>query len=283
MNYEMNSAASRHALRGYELIEEKDAVLPLSDREVFFNFSVYESIKVKEGIPLFFEDHVERLFESAARLEMAHSFEEGPLKAAVRRLLQADEVTQATLRIQLIGGGHPRLFGFLQSLPVYPTAYYQQGVSVLSYQGERIEPEVKSNCLLLNYIALREARKRGAFESVLVNRFGQVMEGTRSNIFGLREGKLCTPLSGVLAGVTRKHILSAAALMGLEIVDEAPDLNALKRGVYEEFFISSTSMGALPVSMVDEAGMANSFPVAAQLHAFVCSREQEYIHRETSQ
>ena len=109
----------RHAVRNYSIIDEQQAVLPLTSREVFFNFSVYESLKVISGRLLFFEDHVNRLFESARRLRIVHSFDAQLMHEALLELLKVDEVTDATVRIQLVGGEEPLLFMFLQALPLY--------------------------------------------------------------------------------------------------------------------------------------------------------------------
>ncbi len=274
----MNSTdQNRHALKGYELIPESEAVLPLSIREVFFNFSVYESIKVSEGIPLFLQDHIDRLFTSAVELGMPHHFDGALLTDAVYRLIFTDGLEEASLRIQLVGGDHPYLFVFSQQLPTYTDDQYAEGVRVISYHGERIEPEVKSNCLLLNYLALREANSRGAFEAVLVDRYGMAIEGTRSNVFGIRDDTLYTPGSGVLAGVTRKHILEAAEGLGMAIAFTETSLQELTEGFFDEFFISSTSMGAMPVSMIDDTVLGSSFPNTERLHAAFKEIEYSYI------
>lgn len=273
----MNDTTSRHAVCGYEIIDESEAKLPLSIREVFFNFSVYESIKVLEGVPVFIEEHIERLFESAARLRMDHAYESDRLIEAVMRLISLDRLDTASLRVQMVGGDHPYLFVFSQELPQYPLEYYRDGIAMLSYSGERIEPEVKSNALLLNYLALRKAREHGAFEALLIDRDTMATEGTRSNVFGIRNKTIFTPGTGVLAGVTRKHLLSCARDMGFQICFCHTSLHEVKSGFFDEYFISSTSMGALPVREVDGMVIGGSFPETNRLHEAVCSVEQDYI------
>jgi len=137
----------KHAVRDLSVIPLKDAVLPVSVREVFFNFSVYESIKVIDGIPVFLKDHLERLLGSAARLDISHSFSPEDISRMIFLLIMTDSVTAATFRVQLIGGLVPMLFIFPQELPLYSDKYYSEGVSVITYEGERIIPEVKSNSL----------------------------------------------------------------------------------------------------------------------------------------
>ena len=267
----------RHAVRNLSVIPLKDAVLPVSVREVFFNFSVYESIKVIEGIPVFLKDHLERLLESAERLEIFHSFSPEDISRMIFLLIAKDSVTEAACRVQLIGGKDPVLFVFSQELPVYPDSLYTGGASAITYAGERIIPEVKSNALLLNYLAQREAEKRHALEALFVNRNGSVVEGTKSNFFAVSGNRLITPGSGVLAGVTRKYILQSAEKMGMEIVYEDPSLNEILKLQYDELFISSTSMGAMPLSRIDNVLLRKDFKKCRELHSCVRKLENDYV------
>ncbi len=274
-----DASGMRHALRGYDIIEEEEARLPLSIREVFFNFSVYESIKVIGGVPIFLADHIERLLESARRLELAHPYKEQLLTEAIGELIRQDHLVDTSLRVQLVGGDHPYLYVFSQNLPTYPESYYHKGVGVISYHGERVEPEVKSNALLLNYLAIRRARSEGAFEAVFIDHHGMAVEGTRSNVFGIRGDTLFTPGTGVLSGVTRKYILQVAREMGMVISYSHTSLHEVLSGFFDEYFISSTSMGALPVRSFDKRVIGTDFPKTRALHTAV--RSIENLYRET--
>lgn len=265
------------AVRNLDIISLHDAVLPISNKEVFFNFSVYESIKIRDGAAVFLEDHLERLFESAARLEIAHSLSQADVAGMTSRLLAADHISHASLRVQLIGGDEPTLFLFPQQLPRYSDSMYREGVSVIAYRGERIMPEVKSNSLLLNYLAQREAGRHHALEALLITSGGLAVEGSRSNFFAVEGNRLITPGSGVLAGVTRKYILESAGKIGLDIAFEAPRVEDLYSGRFDELFISSTSMGAMPVSQVDDCTFPHVFPITHTLHKMVGDLEEAYV------
>jgi len=267
----------RHAVRNLSVIPLKDAVLPVSVREVFFNFSVYESIKVVEGIPVFLKDHLERLLESAERLEISHSFSPEDISRMIYLLILTDSVTAATFRVQLIGGLVPMLFIFPQELPVYPNTYYREGVSVITYEGERIIPEVKSNSLLLNYLAQREAEKKQALEALFIDRNGCAVEGTKSNFFAISGNRLITPGKRILAGVTRKYILKSAEIMGMEIVFKDPPLDEILKLQFDELFISSTSMGAMPISRINTVLLKNDFTKCRELHRRVRKLEHDYV------
>lgn len=270
------------AVRNGEIIPLEQAVLHISVKEVFFNFSVYESIRIMGRTALFLEEHLERLFESARRLEIDHSFHKDFISRLVGELIGAEGVDEATFRIQLIGSNVPELFIFPQSLPKYAQKLYSSGAEAIIYEGERIVPEVKSNSLLLNYLAQREAEKQGKLEALLVTRDGELLEGTRSNLFLVRGSCLVTPGTGILRGVTRTYILEAAREAGMEISYENPLLADILGGNYDELFITSTSMGAMPIALLDNIAFSPPFLVSSALHSMIKQKEREYVKRNSA-
>jgi len=245
----------KYVLHNGALISAEEAHLPISRREVLFSFGIYESLKVRGGVPLFVEEHLERLSESARILDLQHSYDQAHFIDAIQRLIEANRLDDATLRIQMFGGDEPFYYVVPFPLPRYPRWYYNEGVPTISYEGERVMPRAKSNCLLLNYIALREAQRRNAVEALLVNRNGDALEGTRSNLYAFQEGTLITPEEDVLYGVTRKHILEWFEGEGFSLKYAPLPLKALLNCEYEGVFISSTSMGAVPVRQIDTVEM----------------------------
>jgi branched-chain amino acid aminotransferase len=264
------------------LIDEKDAVVPVTRREVFFNFSVYESLKVLGGRPLFAAEHVSRFMESARILGMDHPFTLSEIESYIQSLIEANSAQEATLKIQMIGGKQPHLYLFLSPLPRYQDAWYQDGVSAITYHGERIFPRAKSNCLLLNYIAYREAEKEGALDALLVDREGYVTEGTRSNFYAFQDGTLVTAGEEILFGVTRKLILEAAEAEGIPVRFKKIGLEELLYGSFSEPFISSTSMGAMPLKTINsletQKGEGERFDKVALLNQAIKEREARELH-----
>ena len=61
--------------------------------------------------------------------------------------------------------------------------------------------------------AFKLAREAGYDEVLFVNEHGEVAEGSRSNVFVERDGRLTTPpcTAGALDGVFRRHLLSTSA------------------------------------------------------------------------
>ena len=238
----------KHAIRNSEIIEEKDATVSVVNREVQYSFSVYEGLKVLNSKVVLLEDHVKRLKLSASTigLEMLdYDFE-----ADINKLIEVDNIKEATLRVLVIGGADPTCFITWTTILSYPDEYYINGVSVYSYKGERFLPSCKTSNILLNYLALEEAKRHNGFEALLVNKDNLILEGSRTNFFALKGNNLYTAKDDlVLEGITRKYILRAAEEMGLNIHFEAINLDDVL--LYDGLFISSTSMVALPISSLD--------------------------------
>lgn len=241
-----------HAICNGVLIKMDEAVVNVTNRAVQFGFSTYEAIRIICGHPVHLEDHLFRLEKSCKGIKLSHGFSHQDISSWVYDLIAADDLQRASMRIQIYGGQQPQLFITSSTLLEYPDSYYQEGVGAITYQGERLFPACKTGNLLLNYMALEEARQNNCFEALLVDREGRVLEGTRSNFFAFRGNVLYTaPDDLVLLGVTRDRVLKAALQLGMEVILESPLAKDLKSTIYDEVFISSTSMAALPLSTLD--------------------------------
>ena len=248
----------KYVIKNYQLIPEEEAVMPVTHREYFFNFSIYESLKVIQGKVYFVDEYIERLMNSAKVVGIEHSFSKSDLINSFNKLIEKNNTENGLLRVQLIGGENPTLFVFTVGITFYPKKFYREGIKVVTYNGERYLPEAKSNCLLLNYVAYRKAQEQKALDALLVDKDGFALEGTRSNLFVIKGNKLITTNEQVLEGVTRKHILLAAKELGLNIVFEKILIEDILEKKYDEVFISSTSMGAMPVREVNEVNVSTS-------------------------
>lgn len=244
----------KKAILNGRLINEEDAVLPITKRAVQYSFSIYEALRITDSHIVHFSDHYERLKESAELIKLDLHYSESELESALELLLKEEKIKDATARILVVGGDVDKYFITYTNLLSYPDSYYTDGVKAEIYFGERFLPTAKTSNLLMSYIALEEAKSKGAFESLLVNRNGVITEGTRSNFYGIIGNKVYTaPDELVLGGVTRISVIKAIETLGLEVVYEPIRYNELTR--YDAVFISSTSMAALPLSAVGEERM----------------------------
>ena len=163
--------------------------------------------------------------------------------------------------------------GMIQHL-TYPDNFYEKGVDVTTYHGERFLPTCKTSNLLLSYLALNDAHSKGAFEALLVDRQNQVLEGTRSNFYMIRDNTLYSaPDELILSGVTRISVLRAAKELGLTVSFTPVRLDELWSS--GTMFLSSTSMAAMPISAVDGRTVPCDIPLVLKIRDLVRLWEAE--------
>lgn len=269
----------KHAILNGQLIDASDAVLPVQDRELQYGFGVYESLRVIGGKVVYPIDHIERLFYSADGIGLRHGFDAEQVHRWLHLLIETDEIGDATVRILLMGGIEARLFITASAMLTYPESFYTEGIKAIGYEGERLLPRYKTCSLLMNFLALRKASGMGAFEALLIDRHGLILEGTRSNVFACK-GKIVytAPSDAVLEGVTRDKIIKAIAELGYQLVYEAPSAKELISGRFDELFISSTSMGAMPVASFENHDFPATGSVASPIHALIRRWEVDALH-----
>jgi len=228
------------------------AQISIFNKALFSSFGVYETVKVDRGRPFYLENHLRRLLKSAAMLELDLDVDTATLAAWFDQLLQVDPQATWSLKILGIGaieaGQNPIIAMQADLLPTYPDVFYQTGATAVLYEGQRALPACKSLNTLVNYLARRAAMRAGALEGLLHHQ-GFLREGSRSNLFVVRQGQLITaPETEVLSGITRDIIVRAMQETAHPVV-AAPI--SIDLSLYEEIFVSSTSMHVLPITRID--------------------------------
>ncbi len=266
-------------VRNGTLLPVEQAVVPIDDVNFAYGFGVYETLKIRKRILYFPERHEQRLFRSADIIGLEHRFVEGEISHAIRRLAGANGRESVNVKILLIGGSvsggaEEARYEIMLLSPLFPDRrLYQRGASTISAAAERQYPASKSLSMTVSTIAFRSAQRAGAYDALLVNRHGQVTEGTRTNLYAIRDGAVVTPpLDQCLDGVTRETVLEVLGSEGIPIVEE-PLLRSwlLARGC-QGVFLSSTSTKVVPVSRIDQVEL----PIAP-LFRDIATRYDEYL------
>ena len=121
-----------------------------------------------------------------------------------------------------------------------------------------VDPTVK-NFGRLDFVgALFEAYERNADYAVLLDADGCITEGRGWNIFALRGGRLLSPESGVLEGITRKTVLELCAELNIE--GRLARITAEELRGADEVFLSSTAGGIMPVKNIDGKAVGDGAP-----------------------
>lgn len=233
---------------------QTEAVVPLDDLAFAYGFGVYETLKVRRGLLYFPELHEERLWHSARTIGLEHPFQPGDFQRFLEALVQANGTVDANLKALLVGGpaASDARLAILQLAPLFPDRKnYKLGGTAITWKGERVYPQAKTLNMLVSYLAYREARNRDAYDALLVNRHGQITEGTRTNFF-VTDGVsfACAPADQVLEGVTQLTVRQVLRELGIPL-EERP-LPLAERGDWQGAFLTSTSTKILPLRQIDD-------------------------------
>ncbi len=234
-----------------QILPIEQAVIPLSNIEYSYGFGVYESLKVRHGVLYFVDQHVERLFQSARIIDLPHPFIKEDVKRYIEELVTKLEVDACNIKMLLIGGKEPQLF-IMALAPLFPDRkLYSDGAKTLTVHYERLYPNAKTLNMFPSYMAYKKAKSAGCYDGLLINREGNIIEGTRTNFFALKVNVLYTPpLEEVLEGVTRQTVIAVALKNGFKLVEQ--DIPLTKIGEYDGAFLTSTSTKMIPIKQIDE-------------------------------
>jgi D-amino acid aminotransferase len=267
------------------LIDEKEASLPVSDKAVWFDFGVYESIKVINGTPFYPDKHIGRFFNSAHLIGMEMGFSESDILSWITTLIKNENLNNSLLRLAAYGDTQQnkksRIYVFPLGLTFYPNSFYTEGASAITFNGERFLSQSKSFNLLVNYMAYKKAEEVKAIEALLINKDGYVTEGTRSNLFIITKNQVISPpIEDILSGVTRDLLLNYAKAKGTSIREEKISKERLLGA--EEVFITSTSMNVMPIVQINNYKIANGKvgETTRELHLLFREMHRNYFRKK---
>lgn len=215
------------------------------------NNAVYEVIRIIERVPLFLEDHYIRLKNSLSSISCNLTITERELKVCIQKLVDANQLVNCNVKVVVYQDSIMQNFLIYVSKSCYPSREeVEKGVRAGLLRWERENPNVKLVNPVYKDAVSRSISEKNVFEVLLVNKAGDITEGSKSNLFFVKEGKVYTaPEEYVLKGITRKYIFKACDKIGIKVTEKLININSLNE--VEGLFISGTSIKVLPVSDVD--------------------------------
>jgi branched-chain amino acid aminotransferase len=125
---------------------------------------------------------------------------------------------------------------------------------------------------------LFQAFERVADTAVLVDMEGNISEGPGFNIFCVRDGQITTPDKTVLEGITRQSVLELCEELGLVL--RVGTLSPDQLSDADEVFLSSTAVGIMPISRVDDRVLSNGRPgpLSTQLRSLYWDKHEAGWH-----
>ena len=217
------------------------------DEGYSFGLGAFETIAVKDGKLIFLDRHLRRLDRALHFLKIGTLDERGITEKQVIDYVKQQKLTDGACTLTV----SKENVVFQQRQNPYTDDIRRTGFVMDFSSVRRNETSPLTAYKTLNYgdciLENRQAHGLGMNERIFLNTKGQISEGTVSNIFFVRSGKLYTPdLScGLLPGILREYLCET------ENVEEAVIYPA-ELGQYEECFVTNSLMGIMPVNQLGE-------------------------------
>lgn len=238
--------------------------------------TIYEVLRVIDGVPLFFEDHFARLAQSAKISNLDFSFTPDQFRKYIVELCGATS-DNGNIKIVIRYEGPKIQYRLFFIATKYPSKeMYERGVNTILYYAERHNPEAKVIQYSLREDINNTLLRRDAYEALLVNSQNCITEGSRSNLYFIKESRLYTAGDQyVLGGITRKYIKQICSDLSIEIIYRSMPVGELND--IDSLFLSGTSPHVLPIRSVDSRVYSVENPILKSLYNSYISIVQSYI------
>lgn len=217
----------------------------------------------KRNRALLLDAHLDRMEKSAHIEGIPLQLDRPKLRQALRTLIERSGYENSRFRITARRDNPKELILTLEPFDGVPDEVRANGVVVKTVDIARQNPQAKTT----DWMAQRAPIKAesGAYECIIVNENGELLEGLSSNFYAIWHGILYTAPDGqVLSGISRQIVMKVA-----------PDMLAVKMepitrdhlALVDEAFLTSASRGVIPIVCIDDQIIrrGNPGPLTQQL------------------
>ncbi len=253
-----------HVYLNDKIVPSEEAMISASDAGFLYGSGLFETLRVEHGTVFGVDQHLNRLFNSAAALEILLTHTQDSLKDAITEVLKANDLPQARVRLTVSAGvpsgdgQPPQSTVLITAVPLVPyaEACYSQGILVIlcPYRQNPADPLAghKGTSYFSRMLGLRTAHQKKAAEALWFTTDGYLAEGCVSNVFLVKDDTLLTPPLGtpVLPGVARHTVCDLAADNDLDLQETALRIDDLLSA--DEVFVTNVIMKVMPVVHVEQ-------------------------------
>ena len=251
-----------------EMVPWRDAKLHVLSHALHYASCVFEGERAYSGRIFKLSEHTERLFDSAAQLDMEIPFTPAQIDAACNELIKRQDIVDGYVRPVAWRGSEmmgvsaqvakthvaiatwpwPNLFG---------DDRLDSGIRMKTSKWRRPAPNtapVKAKAAGLYMICTlsrHSVEPEGYDDALMLDWRGQVAESTGANIFLVIKGVIHTPTPDCfLDGITRRTVMDLARKRGHEVIERVIMPEDL--GDADEVFLTGTAAEVTPVGEIDD-------------------------------
>lgn len=250
-----------------KFLKWKEARVHASTHALHYGSAAFEGIRsydTDKGTAIFrLQDHLNRLFYSAATLGIKIKFSKREIAKAIKSLLKKNNLRSAYIRpLAYLGYGnigvYPRNVGsniLIIVLPDYDRQEKPLRVKTSSFlrpieKSTKFGAKISGN-YVTSVLAMQEARNKGYDEALMLDAEGFVSEGPIQNIFMVKNKSIIAPSSrSALHGITKDSVINICKDLGMNCYEKKISLRELKAA--DELFFCGTGSEVVPIISVDD-------------------------------
>jgi branched-chain amino acid aminotransferase len=264
-------------------VPRSEAKISVFDHGLLYGDGVFEGIRAFDGYVFKLREHVERLYQSAACIELQIPVDRDQMVETVVETLRRNGYANAYIRLVVtrgVGdmGVNPNLckessvFVIAEptsaTLPADPRVLRTIVTSVRRDPVDSTTHEIKSLNYLNSVLAVLEANRAQVDYPVMLDHRGFVSEGSTMNIFIVKDGTVSTPpsASGILHGITRARVIGLCRELKYQVLER--EVTPFELYTSDEAFFTGTLLGLAAVGEVSgkKIGAGGAGPVTRALY-----------------
>lgn len=269
-----------------KLVPRDKAVVNVFDSGFMLGDGVWEGLRVHQGRVAFLADHLDRLWEGAAALDIDIGLTQFALTDRIYETLAANYMSEGVhIRLMLTRG--------LRSTPYQdPRVVISEPTIVIAPEYKTPDPSTASNPLSLYTVSVRRGRadvqdpglnshskincvtaciqaiKAGADEGLMLDPQGFVATCNSTHFFIVRKGEVWTSSGDYcLGGITRGKIIDLCKVNDIPVFER--NFPLAKCYSADEAFTTGTFAGLAPVGVIDgrKIGSGERGPMVERLQS----------------
>jgi branched-chain amino acid aminotransferase len=251
-----------------EFVDWPDVKLHVLSHALHYASSVFEGERVYNKKIFKLEEHTERLFYSAERMDMKIPYTQDQVNEACKAIVEKNSIIDGYVR-PIAWRGAEMMGVSAQSTKInlaiavweWPSYFDPEqrlkGIRLTLSKWKRPSPETipcdskAAGLYMICTLSKHDAEKRGYADSLMLDYENYVAEATGANVFFIKEGEIHTPKPDCfLDGITRRTVIAIAKKRGIKVIERK--ILPEEMSDFSECFLTGTAVEVTPVSEIAE-------------------------------
>ena len=250
-----------------DLVDWENVKFHVLSHGLHYGSCVFEGLRVYDGEIFKLEEHTDRLYHSAKRMDIQIPYSKDEINNATKKIVSVQNVKNGYIR-PFVWRGSEMMAVSAQNTKIHVAiatwewgTYFDsklktEGIKLNISKWKRPAPDTipwdtkASGLYMICTLSKHEAEKQGYTESLMMDHEGNVAEATGANIFFKdSNGELHTPIpDSFLDGITRRTVIEIAKSKNIKINERKISPNELSN--FEGCFLTGTAAEITPVSKI---------------------------------